>query len=184
MIIDEKIPGWMSRRELEVIAEVAASVPDNGLIVEIGSYAGRSSYHWAANSQPSVKLVCVEPFATTIDPDSRVHLMGESHLVDQGDWCYDLFMHYMKPVFHKVELVTQPSPLKKWDRLADVVFVDGDHMTASVLADLKFWWPRLKPGGRLLGHDADMPSIQQALTEFGKPYRVHPGGSIWELERC
>ena len=37
--------------------------------------------------------------------------------------------------------------------LVDVVYVDGSHDTRSVLHDLETWWPRLRPGGLLCGHD-------------------------------
>jgi hypothetical protein len=35
----------------------------------------------------------------------------------------------------------------------DFCFIDGDHRYASVMADLQAWWPKIKPGGVLAGHD-------------------------------
>ena len=44
-----------TRLELELIARRRPlRVPERGVVVEIGSFAGRSSVHWAANSDPSV----------------------------------------------------------------------------------------------------------------------------------
>ena len=37
------IPGFMSETELIVIEELASQVPENGIIVELGCYKGRSS---------------------------------------------------------------------------------------------------------------------------------------------
>jgi hypothetical protein len=51
----------MTRPELEVIARAAGTVPERGLIVEIGSFAGRSAVNWAANSRPSVEICCINP---------------------------------------------------------------------------------------------------------------------------
>ena len=39
----------------------------------------------------------------------------------------------------------------------DFVYLDGDHRTLAVLSDLELWWPRVKPGGILAGHDIVCP---------------------------
>ncbi|MCC6809954.1 MAG: class I SAM-dependent methyltransferase [Deltaproteobacteria bacterium] len=35
----------------------------------------------------------------------------------------------------------------------DFVYIDGDHSYNGVTADLKAWWPLVKPGGIIAGHD-------------------------------
>jgi len=35
----------------------------------------------------------------------------------------------------------------------DLIFVDGNHSAAFVKNDLALTWPRVKPGGLLVGHD-------------------------------
>ncbi len=32
--------------------------------------------------------------------------------------------------------------------------------------DLTVWWPKIKPGGMLSGHDFDFPSVRKAVEEF------------------
>src|SRR4051794_10189854 len=76
--IDESIPGWMTRSELELIARVARAVPANGTIVEIGSWGGRSAVHWAANSDPSVAIYCMDPFDYILDDFSFAHIQGDA----------------------------------------------------------------------------------------------------------
>ena len=44
----------------------------------------------------------------------------------------------------------------------DVVFIDGDHSLEGCYADLCAWGGRLKPGGQLLGHDAEPGSEVEA----------------------
>ena len=45
----------------------------------------------------------------------------------------------------------------------DFVFIDADHRTASVVADIESWRSKVKSDGMLLGHDADWPSVRRAL---------------------
>lgn len=50
----------------------------------------------------------------------------------------------------------------------DVVYIDGDHSYEGVKEDIKLYYPKLKHGGFLCGHDysAPWPSIIQAVDEF------------------
>jgi hypothetical protein len=61
----------------------------------------------------------------------------------------------------------------------DVVFIDGDHRTAAVKADIAAWLPKVKPGGMFCGHDGDDPMVIAALE--GLPVTMDPSerGSIW-----
>ena len=39
----------------------------------------------------------------------------------------------------------------------DFVFIDADHTYEGVLADLTAWYPKVRPGGLICGHDIDNP---------------------------
>ncbi len=50
----------------------------------------------------------------------------------------------------------------------DFVFIDGDHEYEAVLNDLNLWFPKIKSGGLLAGHDWThrRPGVPKACTEF------------------
>ncbi|CAK8986749.1 unnamed protein product [Durusdinium trenchii] len=50
----------------------------------------------------------------------------------------------------------------------DLVFIDGAHDYDSVSQDLKAWWPKIRPGGVMAGHDFSMsfPGLMRAVLEF------------------
>jgi predicted O-methyltransferase YrrM len=182
--IDESIPGWMTRPELEVIARAARAVPANGTIVEIGSYAGRSSVHWAANSDPSVEIFCIDPFDAVIDDFSFAHIQGDaSNVRDRPSG--EIFAEQTRDWAHRLTPLAQLSPPATWERPADVIFVDGDHTAEGVTRDLRFWIDHLKPGARLLGHDWDDARVREAVEAFaaerGLTASPHDGTNIWEL---
>lgn len=60
----------------------------------------------------------------------------------------------------------------------DFVYVDGAHDFNSVLADLTLYYPKVKPGGMLAGHDfvRSCTELIRAVGEFsvcmGLPYQV------------
>ena len=52
----------------------------------------------------------------------------------------------------------------------DIVFIDADHRDYSVLSDCAAWWPLVKPGGVLCGHDYDSPRTEKG--QWGVPRAV------------
>merc|ERR1740129_706130 len=51
----------------------------------------------------------------------------------------------------------------------DLVFVDGDHSLEGASVDIRAWWPALRPGGVLAGHDYTLtwPGVVRAVDDFG-----------------
>lgn len=65
------------------------------------------------------------------------------------------------------------------DECFDVIFIDGDHEYEPFKQDLIHWYPKLKVGGTICGHDGLYPPILTALNEmFGENHTVN--GVIWE----
>lgn len=60
----------------------------------------------------------------------------------------------------------------------DFVWIDGDHSTAACTADIAAWIPALKPGGWLLGHDINWPTVRAAVDAAVPGYLVGPD-SVW-----
>jgi hypothetical protein len=52
------------------------------------------------------------------------------------------------------------------DQSLDLVYIDADHSYSGCYSDIKAWFPKVKPGGLICGHDyldANIPVI----GEFG-----------------
>jgi predicted O-methyltransferase YrrM len=55
------------------------------------------------------------------------------------------------------------------DGSLDMVYIDACHRYDDVLSDLERWWPKVKPGGILAGHDVFFlphPDVTAALVHF------------------
>jgi len=184
------VPGWMTEPELRLLAEAARQVPDGGTIIEIGSFAGRSAVHLAANSAPGVRLFCIDSFTHVhrkeADPFATKHLAGDKEAVE-GRPAGELFDRFTEPWAEKITKVAALSPPPSWDEPADLIFIDGDHTYDGVMRDLVFWRPQLKPGGRFLGHDWDDDDVRAACRAFAFDHSLTatcaPDTLIWEMER-
>jgi predicted O-methyltransferase YrrM len=50
---------------------------------------------------------------------------------------------------------------------ADLIYIDGGHTYDSVTADLQGYWPIVRPGGLLFGHDFSwIPDVERAVRDF------------------
>jgi len=74
------------------------------------------------------------------------------------------------------------------DASLDFVYIDGNHKSPWVDQDLELWWPKVKPGGILAGHDyinAAWPDVLKAVDAFvskrhlSLSYRPEPWGEWW-----
>lgn len=48
----------------------------------------------------------------------------------------------------------------------DFVFVDGDHSTNGVILDIQAWLPKIRKGGRLVGHDYNFKTVRDAVLSL------------------
>jgi predicted O-methyltransferase YrrM len=62
------------------------------------------------------------------------------------------------------------------DESLGMVYIDGDHSYQGCKADIKFWWPKLAPGGIMAFHDYANGAygVNRAVIEFVKgEHNVH-----------
>lgn len=55
------------------------------------------------------------------------------------------------------------------DNSIDFIYIDGEHSYEGVSRDMKEWWPKVRMGGILAGHDYNdtNPGTIRAVDEFG-----------------
>lgn len=58
------------------------------------------------------------------------------------------------------------------DEEVDLVFIDGDHSAKAVEQDIAAWWPKVKQGGYISGHDYKFPTykfgVELAVDSFAQ----------------
>lgn len=72
------------------------------------------------------------------------------------------------------------------DASLDLVFIDAAHDYENALCDIKTWWPKLRPGGYLTGHDYShaFPGVHRAVAACFPLLRVAVmPDSVWAVEK-
>ena len=139
----DRIDGWLTRQQGEVLFAASAALAPGSTVVEIGSHQGRSTVVLAAGLSAGSRLVAIDPFDATWRygaPDTRRLLT--THLEAAG-------------VAGRVEVRAETSrdARTSYDGPVDLLFVDGKHDYWTVRDDLR-WADRVPAGGTVLVHDA------------------------------
>ena len=140
----DAIPGWLSAHEGQFLAKAAHRVaPLPGVMVEIGSYCGKSTI-WLA--QTGEMLYAVDP---------HIGDLG----VGQVAPTLSAFLTNLKKaqVDNKtvVPIVKTSAQAKTgWDKPIKLLFIDGLHDEQHAREDYLWWSPFLVDGGVIAMHDA------------------------------
>ena len=150
----DQIPGMFDFAAVYDAAVDAAA--DGAVFVEVGCLAGRSTCYLGTRIRESGKAITLYAVDTgrgsasditgqTIAPAVGGSLAGVLHRNLIGCGVDELVIPVVTTSARAARLF-QPVTV-------DFCFIDADHSYESVLADLRTWWPKVKPGGTLAGHD-------------------------------
>jgi predicted O-methyltransferase YrrM len=132
------IPGWLTDEEGEALYELARGCQGAGVIVEIGSWKGKSTVCLGLGSQAgtSVPVYAIDPHA-----DHRF-----------GDFKTNVERAGLTELVHPIASLSQAAA-DSFDKPIELLFVDGSHEYALVLEDFEQWVPKVVDGGWVVFHD-------------------------------
>ena len=114
------------------------------------------------NSGKSHRIVAVDPWSDGLSGEGSDDVMT-------ADEIFEDFRRNLEPVADDYEYIrgTSLEAVTQFeDQSLDFVFVDGSHAYRDVLDDLEAWYPTIRKGGILSGHDYHWPEVRRAVTEF------------------
>jgi len=164
--------------ELEALATLARDVPAGQVIVELGSYLGRSSIALGAGSQAGAgnRVYAIDPHTEFIGPKG-----GEYGPQDQAQ----IYRNLSKAeVGHIVAVLSLPSQqvCTCWDQAnIGLLFIDGDHNYEPAKADFLGWYDFVVPGGVIAFHDVVDTDVTKLLQEFEASHGIQRLGGVRDL---
>lgn len=163
--IMENVEGMFSMRECKRLYELAKNCKGKGVIVEIGSWKGRSTCCLRLGSKEGVTYFNTPIFA--IDP----HTGSEEHRKELGKvWTFTEFTENIRKagVSHLIypKIMTSEEARKSFTPPIELLFIDGAHDYESVKKDFELWFPSVVDGGIIAFHDAfGFPGVEQVIKE-------------------
>jgi MMP 1-O-methyltransferase len=145
----DALPGWLSHEEGETLYRLAKACTGRGVIVEIGSFRGKSTTCLGLGSKAAgrgVRVYAIDPHRRGSFPDFRQNIEN-ADLVD---------------VVTPIQSGSQ-NAWRDFDEPIELLFIDGSHKYKRVRDDFRRWVPKVVDGGVVAMHDT---------TWFEGPKRV------------
>jgi predicted O-methyltransferase YrrM len=158
----ESIEGWLAREEIELLLELAAMVPPDQAIVEVGNYRGRSTVALALGARrgAGAPVASIDPHVEFTGPRG-----GRFGPEDQAELYANLTRAGVGAL---VRVVCLPSlaVAASWPGPAvGLLFLDGDHRYGAVRADFDAWRPWLATGASVVFDDCDYADVARLVGE-------------------
>jgi cephalosporin hydroxylase len=179
-MVDGRPFGFMNWTDAMLYQRAVHDVHD-GTVVEIGAFLGRSlSFVAPVCWQNHNRLFAIDPWEWDLLHASIKHALGGVHR--------DLFLAFrrnMEDLGHWKRLdairATSVQAAEQFpDTSVDLIFIDGDHDRDAVVADIEAWRPKMKAGGKMMGHDWHLPSVRQPVLDIlGNPDEPIP--TVWKV---
>jgi cephalosporin hydroxylase len=132
---------------LEMANEV---IKPNFVIAEIGSFSGVSTELFSL-------------FTKTVHVIDHWQPTDHEYIKTAENEFDKMLTRVNNVVKHKIDSVEGAQLFP--DECFDLVYIDGDHNYESVVRDLNAWYPKVKMGGYLAGHDYNIESVFRAVNE-------------------
>lgn len=165
---------WFCQESRELLARLVRSVVDvDGLIVEIGSWEGRSSVTLAHAAHPRI-IECVDTWLGSPD-DVSSELAAERDVCAQ--WCVNVAAFTEGNV--RAHRMGWREFVPTIDEPVAFCFIDAEHTYLEVHDNLRAVLPLMAPGGIICGDDVHHPPVKAAVADVLDPSEVNVEATCW-----
>jgi predicted O-methyltransferase YrrM len=191
-VIENNVIGFPRASQLALIEHWARDVPENGIIVEVGSFAGRSAWHWAKSVHHSVTVYAVDSWDDTLynkhkTKQSQDTMVGTSMPKTALSCSIEDFKFNTSdcPNIIPVKARSPNLPVDILEKLTqvDLVFLDESHQNPEFQINLNFWKDRIKPKGILCGDDFQVRDVHTVVCQYAvqNQKQLYARSNMWRL---
>lgn len=178
------VPGYLSEGDIDAIKYLSDLLPDSGMVVEIGSFVGKSSVEWAKNLQnKNYEIVCIDSFNTNIE-FLKLLITDADFDEPPGNTQLEVFQHYTAHYQNIKPLELFFNNNFAGEKNLKLVFEDSDHSFDAVSKALPFWYDKLDKGGILCGHDYEddvKAAVDLFVLQHNLELHTFTYSSIWYI---
>ena len=167
---------WMN---YEAIYDMAADRLKTGdMVVELGVWKGRSiTYlmHKLMEQGKECKITCVDNFLGASRKYMKTQCAESDHPkidaipYNQTHFSQLVFFLASAGILDKIDIVISESDDASTafeDDSVSFCWVDACHYDTSVTRDITAWWPKIKSGGVISGHDWHWTGVNKAVKRY------------------
>ena len=141
-----QVPGMLTAHEVDCLFQLGQINHCNGVIVEIGSWKGKSTIALARGAAKAhrQKVYAIDPHAVQPEEgylnDTRAEFLANIKQAGVDSQVIPMIM-------------TSEDAARGWDKPIRLLWIDGDHRYEPARLDFKLWEPFVVEGGIIAMHD-------------------------------
>lgn len=169
------VEGQITAAEARQLMKLAQVIPSDRVIVEIGSYRGRSAIALARGARlgAGCRVYAIDPHL-----EFRGVRGGRFGPQDQAALYANLNRAKVGCDVAVISL-SSATVARAWPECnVGLLWIDGDHQYEGVRADVDAWLGHVAAGGVLAFHDDDAEGVQRTLDEITSSRLVTPAGNV------
>lgn len=171
------VPNWKEFREQSAAYGIIPILQNMGPDIkgiEVGVCLGVNSYI-LLEMCPNISLIVgIDHYKAYKDWDREIQQYEQ-------DYNFNKLKNNMEYIGPRFSLIREESIVaaKELDNESfDFVFIDADHNMKAVLNDLDNYWPKIKSGGIMAGHDSNLFGVNFAVTSWCKRKNIEPSAIV------
>lgn len=158
-----RIEGWLSDREAAFLYNTARQCTgQNGVVVEIGSFKGKSTIAIGLGLQNNnPRIVAIDPHISNLEHRDRRSSLFEFQRNIARAGLADI----VTPIVAKSQ-----DAAHGWFHPIELLWIDGDHSYEGAMADFELYAPHVVEGGIIAFHDATQDEVPKVVIKaFRQP---------------
>jgi cephalosporin hydroxylase len=186
----KEIDGWFNFEDAynEIAERLNPFSKYGDIIVEVGSYKGKSTVYMAELLQLK--------FGISQIPDFFAVDVWEGEVEKNGSLYPSASFKEFYANLEQAEVEEYVAPLRMHSIAAanlfkghsvSALFLDGDHSYEALSEELRAWYPKVSKDGYFIGHDSNWGSVRLAVRhfceEYGLEYSTMTHKHCWELHQ-
>lgn len=136
------------------------------IVAEIGVWHGDNAEE-LLRDLPIKRLVLVDPYKEY--KAEGVNPITQASLNEARDHAMRLVPPDGRVVWFLMTSVEAATQLR--EAQFDYVYIDANHNREFVRKDIEAWWPLVKKGGVMGGHDCDLEGVKKTIDSFFGTYK-------------
>lgn len=177
----QDIKGWFDFADF--YGPIASQIPLTGTVVEVGVFMGQSFCFLAHALQArgfTGRMIAVDTFKGEQGQPAHEKIISELGSLRPT---FEANMASANVSHETIEGDSVEAAQQVADESCDFVFVDAAHEYEPVIADLAAWWPKVKKGGIIAGHDYPHAPVAKAVHKFFKGLVPTIKGRCWMIKK-
>ena len=146
----DRIDGWIGKREAKYLYALAKEGAQKGVIVEIGSWKGKTTTLLAKASQAvcGKEVYAIDPHKGGPDQER----FGYKHVNTVEEFRKNIREAGVGDIVIPM-VMTSEEAVKDWNKPIGLLWIDGDHSYEAVKKDFLLWLPFVTQTGIIAFHD-------------------------------